>query len=83
MPDANTRRRMRASALIAIALLTFLAFPSASLAEPLAAPGDVRLRHDLKLLNDSGVINIPLTAWPVSLGDVHNAIGALDGSKLN
>jgi hypothetical protein len=48
------------------------------MAEPLAAPGDMRLRHDLELLNDSGVINVPLTAWPVSLGDVHNAIGAAD-----
>ena len=47
-------------------------------AEPFAAPGDMRLRHDLQLLNDSGVMNIPLTAWPVSLGDVHNA---LDGVK--
>ncbi|MEO1201758.1 MAG: capsule assembly Wzi family protein [Pseudomonadota bacterium] len=48
-------------------------------AEPLAAPGDLRLRHDLQLLNDSGVINMPLTAWPVSLGDVH---GALDGAQV-
>ena len=52
-------------------------------AEPLAAPGDMRLRHDLQLLNDSGVINIPLTAWPVSLGDVNNAIAAVDSTSLN
>ena len=45
-----------------------------ALAAPLAAPGDMQLRHDLQLLNDSGVINIPLTAWPVSLGDVHAAL---------
>ena len=41
------------------------------MAEPLAAPGDTRLRHDLQLLNDSGAINIPLTAWPMALGDVN------------
>jgi hypothetical protein len=43
-------------------------------AERIAAPGDMRLRHDLQLLNDSGVINIPLTAWPMSLGDVQTAL---------
>ena len=43
-------------------------------AEPWAAPGDVRLRNDLQLLNDSGVINIPLTAWPVAWGDVRSAL---------
>ena len=48
------------------------------MAEPLAAPGDTRLRHDLQLLNDSGAINIPLTAWPVALGDVHNALNSVN-----
>lgn len=53
-------------------LLLLAAFPVA--AEPLAAPGDVVLRHDLELLNDAGFTNIPLTAWPVSLGDVRKAL---------
>jgi hypothetical protein len=43
-------------------------------ADPLAAPGDLRLRHDLQLLNDAGIIDVPLTAWPLPLGDVHAAI---------
>ena len=51
-----------------------LLLPALTIAAPLAAPGDMQLRHDLQLLNDSGVINIPLTAWPVSLGDVHAAL---------
>ena len=50
--------------------------------EPLAAPGDLRLRHDLQLLNDTGVTNIPLTAWPISFGDVHNALVEVDASTL-
>ena len=61
-------------------IILLLAIAGAASAEPLAAPGDMRLRHDLQLLNDSGVINIPLTAWPVSLGDVHNA---LDGANVD
>ena len=56
------------------AILFLVLACSGALAEPLVAPGDMRLRNDLQLLNDAGVINIPLTAWPVSLGDVHNAI---------
>ncbi len=43
-------------------------------AEPWAGPGDVRLRNDLQLLNDSGVINIPLTAWPIAWGDVYTSL---------
>ena len=50
--------------------------------EPLAAPGDIRLRHDLQLLNDTGVTNLPLTAWPISLGDVHNALVEIDATTL-
>lgn len=54
-----------------------------TLAEPLAAPGDLRLRHDLQLLNDTGAINIPLTAWPVSLGEVSNALKGIDAQSLS
>jgi hypothetical protein len=60
-----------------------LAAPLPAIAEPLAAPGDFLLRHDLELLNDTGVINMPLTAWPVSLGDVHNALGEMDSFGLS
>jgi hypothetical protein len=47
---------------------------AAASAEPWAGPGDTRLRNDLQLLNDSGVIHIPLTAWPVAWGDVYNTL---------
>ena len=64
-------------------LIIILAVSLAAEAAPLAAPGDMRLRHDLQLLNDSGVINLPLTAWPVALGDIHGALGNADRSKLS
>ena len=57
--------------------------PLTAAALPLAAPGDMRLRHDLQLLNDIGVINVPLTAWPISLGDVHNSLKTADASRLS
>jgi len=43
-------------------------------ADPFAAPGDLRLRHDLQLLADSGLLNIPLTSWPIPWGDISNAL---------
>jgi hypothetical protein len=47
---------------------------AAASADPWAGPGDTRLRNDLQLLNDSGVINIPLTAWPVPWGDIYGSL---------
>ena len=65
-------------------VLVLLAFaPLTAAAMPLAAAGDMRLRHDLQLLNDSGVINVPLTAWPISLGDIQNAMQIDDATKLS
>jgi hypothetical protein len=43
-------------------------------ASPVLGPGDMQLRHDLEFLNDSGVINIPLTAWPLAAGDLRAAL---------
>ena len=51
-------------------------------AEEVSAPGDVRLRHDLELLNDSLVMDIPLTAWPISWGDVHHALQHAEASAI-
>ena len=50
-------------------------------AGPLADPGDVQLRHDLELLNDAGVIDVPLTSWPVALPDVRASLGVLPSSS--
>ena len=43
-------------------------------AEPIAPPGDLQFRHDIHLLNDAGVLNIPMTAWPLALGDIHYSL---------
>jgi hypothetical protein len=44
-------------------------------AEPWAAPGDVRLRHDLQVLYDAGLLSGPSLSWPVSWPDVHRDVG--------
>jgi hypothetical protein len=70
-------------ALRAIALAILVSIPPNVIAEPLASPGDLQLRHDLQLLNDSGAINVPLTAWPLALGDIHWAIEAADDRTMS
>jgi hypothetical protein len=57
--------------------------PIFAAASPVAPLGDMQLRHDLQLLNDSGVTNIPLTAWPVAFGDVQAALGETDLRTLS
>ena len=39
-------------------------------ASPWAIPGNLILRHDIQVLVDSGVINIPMTTWPLAWGDI-------------
>ena len=39
-------------------------------AGPWLEPGDARLRHDLQLLADAGVVRAPLSAWPVSWPEI-------------
>jgi len=48
------------------------------MAEPWVAPGDTRLRNDLQLLNDAGLIRLPLSAWPLSWSDIDTAIQNAD-----
>jgi hypothetical protein len=58
------------------------ALPFAAGADPWIAPGDGRLRHDLELLSDSGLVRAPLTTWPVSWPEVARDVGSVDDSKL-
>jgi len=52
-------------------------------AEPWKAPGDPRLRSDLQLLDDSGAIDIPLTSWPLSWGDINRSLANVDKASLS
>ncbi|MGL6223305.1 MAG: hypothetical protein ACRC6L_06945, partial [Steroidobacteraceae bacterium] len=42
--------------------------------EPWIAPGNVQVRHDVQLLVDSGVIDLPMSAWPIAASDLANAL---------
>ncbi|MDJ0751163.1 MAG: capsule assembly Wzi family protein [Woeseiaceae bacterium] len=67
---------MRISTLVLLLLIACVADAS-----PLADPGNVQFRHDLELLNDMGVIDVPLTAWPVALSDIRADLGVLPSSS--
>ncbi len=45
-------------------------------ADPWIAPGDARLRHDIELLADAGIIRAPVTTWPMSWAEVARDVGA-------
>jgi hypothetical protein len=49
-------------------------------ADPWITPGDARLRHDLQLLADAGIVSAPLTAWPVSWGEVARDLGRISAA---
>jgi len=73
---------MRISAQIRIVIGCSVFIAMASVASPIAGPGDLRFRSDLLLLSDSGAINVPVTAWPIAFGDLSSAIGETDPQSL-
>jgi hypothetical protein len=62
-------------------LLTCLAL--AAHAEPLARPGDTLLRHDIRLLVDEGVLNLPINTWPIPWGDVFDQLNRAPAAELS
>lgn len=61
----------------AIAVVVCLSHKPAS-GEPWLAPGDMLMRSDLQLLGDVGLIQVPLTTWPLSLGDIDTALEGVE-----
>src|SRR5262245_3788316 len=58
-----------------------LLYCAALQAEPWQAPGDGRLRHDLELLSDAGLVHAPLTAWPVSWPEIARDVGGVNAAE--
>jgi hypothetical protein len=55
-------------------LLSLCVTEMALAGEPWIRPGDVQIRHDLELLVDEGVINLPMSAWPIAASDLAAAL---------
>ena len=52
-------------------------------ADPWLAPGDSQLRQDVELLADSGVLEVPITTWPIPWGELASALDTVDPDKLD
>ncbi|MGH8497164.1 MAG: capsule assembly Wzi family protein [Gammaproteobacteria bacterium] len=50
---------------------------------PWLGPGDLALRHDVQLLADAGVIDGPVTSWPMSWGEVSRSFADVDSADLS
>ncbi len=60
--------------ILLLVLAGLLAGPVALAGEPWLAPGDLQVRHDIQMLVDDGVIDIPLSEWPIAASDVSRAL---------
>jgi hypothetical protein len=45
--------------------------------EPWIAAGDTRVRHDVQFLVDEGVIDLPMSAWPIATSDLAAALARI------
>ena len=76
----STRRRLLALYL----LCTCVCLQSQSVAaEPWINAGDERSRHHLQVLADRGLINLPLTTWPLMWSSVSRELNRIDIKTLD
>ncbi len=65
------------SVLAAGLFLTFTAAPIVT-AAPMMQAGSLALRHDIQLLADRGLIQGPVTSWPLAWGSILEDLGQVD-----
>ncbi len=73
--------RVSSVVLAAAALAGVVTPPTA--ADPWLGPGDARVRHDVQLLADAGVIRGPVTTWPLSWPDIARDVGSTDDGAVD
>jgi len=66
---------------IVACLAGVLACATAFAGEPWLAPGDTRARLDLQLLVDEGVIDLPVSGWPIAVSDIAAALARVPESR--
>lgn len=71
----------RAAACLGVVSVAGLAGPVA--AEPWVAPGDLRVRHDLQVLHDRGLLTGPSLSWPLSWPDIARDLIRVDVESLS
>ena len=54
-----------------------------ALGEPWLPPGDILIRSDLQLLADVGMLQVPISTWPLSLANIAVALEDADSTEAN
>ena len=63
-------------------ILPLLLSSSIAIAKPWLDPGDIRLRHELQLLSDGGLLDAPITAWPLSAKDIEANLRVIKSGEV-
>ena len=66
----NVPRRRRVTAIVVSVCL----MQGTVISEPWLPPGDTVLRSDIQLLADSGVLQVPVTTWPLAWSNIDAAV---------
>ncbi len=66
---------------VAAFVLAFSGLPAR--ADFYVPPGEVRLCYDLTSLADSGVIDVPLSTWPLSRANIERVVETLEANELS
>lgn len=69
--------------ILAVVLLAGALLPGPAEADPWLAPGDLQARQDLELLVDTGVVNVPLTTWPIPWGSIAAQMATVNPTSLS
>ena len=65
----------------ALGVLSILVFSSNINANPWLETGDMKLRHELQMLSDAGVLDAPITTWPLVSKDIYRSLENSENSK--
>jgi hypothetical protein len=71
------------SRLVPVACLAVLASQAVNAQGFFLPAGDTRLRDDLSLLVDEGVLNLPVNEWPLARDDVAHAVSRVEATDLH
>lgn len=71
----------RKTTLYPLGILIALSVSTNAFAKPWLDTGDIRLRHQIQLLSDSGVLDTPITTWPLTSRDIYTHLSPNDANK--
>ena len=65
----------------ALGVLSTLVLSLTAEANPWLDTGDMKLRHELQMLSDAGVLDAPITTWPLASKDIHQSLERSSAKK--